>query len=243
LLKASLALVALGCALACGATASAAPARTMSVYFLRGEQLASVSRTGVGAPVAVRKLVAGPTRTEVKKGFRTYVPAGTPIHSVTVAGGPCNRRPGRPIRFREGFRQSAGAARAARPHRLGCRRPAPTVADRREEGIRRLPAHRDGSPGDLRVAAEAGRAFAQAEARAGASPGQARAAGSTAVARLSAGWECRRAPRPGDAGRDSRVPEVGAARSVGRGRYGNALATQCRAATGSRHARQCRQAG
>jgi peptidoglycan hydrolase-like protein with peptidoglycan-binding domain len=38
-------------------------------------------------PAAVRKLVGGPSRAEVRKGFRTYVPAGTAIHSVTVAGG------------------------------------------------------------------------------------------------------------------------------------------------------------
>src|SRR5262249_60990927 len=74
--------------LAVGATAStAARARTLSIFFLRGEQLASVPRTGSGTTVAVRKLIAGPTRAEVRKDLRTYIPSGTPIHSVAVTGG------------------------------------------------------------------------------------------------------------------------------------------------------------
>ena len=87
-MRAALALGVLGVMLAVGATAAtAAPARTLSIFFLRGEQLASVPRTGSGTAVAVRKLIAGPTRAEVRKDFRTYIPSGTPIHSVAVAGG------------------------------------------------------------------------------------------------------------------------------------------------------------
>ncbi len=87
-MKAALALVAIAVVLAGGAAAStAAPARTLSVFFLRGEQLAGVPRNGSGVAVAVRRLMAGPTRAELKKGFRTYIPSGTAIHSVTVAGG------------------------------------------------------------------------------------------------------------------------------------------------------------
>jgi peptidoglycan hydrolase-like protein with peptidoglycan-binding domain len=71
-----------------GVTAStAAPAKTLSVFFLRGEQLASVRRDGSGVAAAVRKLVAGPSRAEVRKGLRTYLPGGTRIHSVSVARG------------------------------------------------------------------------------------------------------------------------------------------------------------
>ena len=83
---ARVALVALVGALAIGAPAStAAPDRTISVFFLRGEQLASVPRHGSGAAAAVRALIAGPSRAEVKKGYRTYLPPGTTLHSVTVA--------------------------------------------------------------------------------------------------------------------------------------------------------------
>jgi lipoprotein-anchoring transpeptidase ErfK/SrfK len=72
--------------LAVGAAApAAAPARTISVFFLRGEQLASVRREGSGVAAAVKKLVAGPTRAETKSGFRTYVPSDTRVHSVVVA--------------------------------------------------------------------------------------------------------------------------------------------------------------
>jgi len=67
---------------------SAAAARShVSVFFLRGEQLASVQRPG-GTPLeAMRQLVAGPTAAEVAQGFRTYVPASTRVLSVRVANG------------------------------------------------------------------------------------------------------------------------------------------------------------
>jgi peptidoglycan hydrolase-like protein with peptidoglycan-binding domain len=57
------------------------------VYFLQGEQLARVDRPGSTSLDAVRFLIAGPTRAEVARGFRTYVPAGTRVRSVTVANG------------------------------------------------------------------------------------------------------------------------------------------------------------
>src|SRR4051812_30705915 len=59
-------------------TVAAAPAATrprVPVYFLQGEQLAHVNRPGASAADAVRQLLAGPTRAEVARGFRTYVPA------------------------------------------------------------------------------------------------------------------------------------------------------------------------
>jgi Sporulation and spore germination/L,D-transpeptidase catalytic domain/Putative peptidoglycan binding domain len=68
--------------------AVAAPAaHRIPVYFLQGEQLRSVTRPGTTAADAVRQLIAGPTRAEVARGFRTYVPAGTRVRSVTVANG------------------------------------------------------------------------------------------------------------------------------------------------------------
>jgi hypothetical protein len=82
-----LALLPLASVLAVSPSAStAAPARTVSVFFLRGEQLASVPRQRSGTAAAVRALLAGPSRSEVKRGFRTYVPSSTKLHSVTVAG-------------------------------------------------------------------------------------------------------------------------------------------------------------
>jgi Sporulation and spore germination/Putative peptidoglycan binding domain/L,D-transpeptidase catalytic domain len=84
----ALGLLAVAAALAGGGAAStAARARTSSVFFVRGEQLAPTRRP-VSAPVdAVRALLAGPTRSERRVGFRTYIPAGTGLHAVTVADG------------------------------------------------------------------------------------------------------------------------------------------------------------
>jgi peptidoglycan hydrolase-like protein with peptidoglycan-binding domain len=80
--------VALAVALVAVATTAAAPTKAqVFVFFLQGEQLAPVTRPGTTPGDALRQLVAGPTRAEVKRGFRTYVPAGTPVHSVTIAGG------------------------------------------------------------------------------------------------------------------------------------------------------------
>jgi peptidoglycan hydrolase-like protein with peptidoglycan-binding domain len=69
------------------ATANAATKPRVSVYFVQGEQLAPVLRPGTTALDAVRQLIAGPTRAESLRGFRTYVPASTRVRSVTVANG------------------------------------------------------------------------------------------------------------------------------------------------------------
>jgi peptidoglycan hydrolase-like protein with peptidoglycan-binding domain len=70
------------------AAGSAAPTSSrVSVYFLRGEQLASVQRPGETALDAMRQLVAGPSRAELREGFRTYLPARTRVLSVRVAKG------------------------------------------------------------------------------------------------------------------------------------------------------------
>jgi peptidoglycan hydrolase-like protein with peptidoglycan-binding domain len=73
--------------LVCIETASAATARHVSVFFVRGEQLASVQRPGTTALDAMRQLVAGPTPEETRKGFRTYLPRSTRVISVDVANG------------------------------------------------------------------------------------------------------------------------------------------------------------
>jgi peptidoglycan hydrolase-like protein with peptidoglycan-binding domain len=66
--------------------ASARPSR-VAVHFVRGEQLTAVTCPGTTALDAVRQLIAGPTRAELARGFRTYVPASTRVRSVTVANG------------------------------------------------------------------------------------------------------------------------------------------------------------
>jgi Sporulation and spore germination/Putative peptidoglycan binding domain len=59
-----------------GGSALAAKPR-LSVYFVRGEQVARVTRSGATALDAVRALLRGPTRAEASRGFRTYVPGHT----------------------------------------------------------------------------------------------------------------------------------------------------------------------
>jgi peptidoglycan hydrolase-like protein with peptidoglycan-binding domain len=68
---------------AMAATASATA--RVPVYFLRGEQLAPVSRQGATPSDAVRQLLAGPTPAEIALGFRTYVPRGSRVLGVKVA--------------------------------------------------------------------------------------------------------------------------------------------------------------
>jgi len=68
-------------------TSAATTAPRVPVYFVQGEQLVRVMRQGGTPEAAVRHLVAGPTAGEVGRGFRTYVPARTKVHRVTVAKG------------------------------------------------------------------------------------------------------------------------------------------------------------
>jgi lipoprotein-anchoring transpeptidase ErfK/SrfK len=60
---------------------------TVKVFFPRGEQVVAVQRPGSTAGDAVRALLRGPTPAERRLGFRTYIPKGTSLRSVTVAGG------------------------------------------------------------------------------------------------------------------------------------------------------------
>jgi hypothetical protein len=72
-----------GVALAQAGTGS----KSVSVYFLRGEQLAHVTRVAATPSDAVRQLLAGPTRAERRLGYRTYIPAGTRLLSLRIANG------------------------------------------------------------------------------------------------------------------------------------------------------------
>jgi len=100
----------LACAVALFATAATTASGgggRIAVYFVRGEQLAPVSRAGATPLDAVRRLVSGPTVAELRGGFRTYVPSGTPVHGVTVAGGTATVDLGR--RFVSGPKESRTA--------------------------------------------------------------------------------------------------------------------------------------
>src|SRR6266540_3316153 len=68
-------------------TSAASMAPQVGVYFVQGEQLVRVMRQGGTPEAAVRQLVAGPTAGEVRRGFRTYVPARTKVHRIMVANG------------------------------------------------------------------------------------------------------------------------------------------------------------
>ena len=73
-------------------TTTAAPAMTsVSVYFLRGEQVGVVHRevTDDGAPAtaAAAALLEGPTEEEGALGFATNIPPGTTLNGVVIADG------------------------------------------------------------------------------------------------------------------------------------------------------------
>ena len=61
-------------------------AGSVRVAFLQGEQLSVVSRPGATPAQAVLALLAGPTAAERKRGFRTYLAAGTKLHRLGVSG-------------------------------------------------------------------------------------------------------------------------------------------------------------
>jgi hypothetical protein len=57
------------------------------VYFLQGEQLVPVARPGSTLRAALTALLAGPSKAEAAKQFRTLVPSGTRLRSVRVENG------------------------------------------------------------------------------------------------------------------------------------------------------------
>ncbi len=79
--------LALAISLAAGVSAGAVDgAPTVKVFFGQGEQLVAVQRPGATVQDALTALVAGPSPAEQKKAFRSYVPAGTRVRSVTMDG-------------------------------------------------------------------------------------------------------------------------------------------------------------
>src|SRR4051812_7836930 len=106
-------LLALVVSVAAGSAAFAQPrANGVSVFFLRGEQLARVSRPGTTPADAVRQLIAGPTAAEVKLGYRTYVPRATRALSVNVANGLAT------VDLNSAFKSGDGANKLARLSQL-----------------------------------------------------------------------------------------------------------------------------
>lgn len=69
------------------ASAASPAGAAVKVFFPRGEQVVAVSRPGSTVEDAVRALLRGPTPAERKLGFRTYIPKGTAVRAVDVAGG------------------------------------------------------------------------------------------------------------------------------------------------------------
>jgi hypothetical protein len=70
-----------------GLTPTTTAARSRAVFFLKGEQLVSVTRGGVSVADAVRELLAGPSTAETARGLRSYVPRGTLLRRVFVGHG------------------------------------------------------------------------------------------------------------------------------------------------------------
>jgi lipoprotein-anchoring transpeptidase ErfK/SrfK len=85
--SALLAAAALAAGLSSAAPAGSDAAGTVDVWYLKGEQAIAVPKPGSSAEDAIRALLAGPTAAELKTGIRTYVPAGTPLRSVSVQNG------------------------------------------------------------------------------------------------------------------------------------------------------------
>ena len=80
------ALLAVIFALAGASAGAAGRAPTVKVFFAQGEQLVAVDRPGATVQDALTALVAGPSSAETAKSFRTYVPPGTRVRSVTMNG-------------------------------------------------------------------------------------------------------------------------------------------------------------
>lgn len=66
---------------------AAVPASSVSVTFLRGEQLMQVRRRGSTPEDAVRALLAGPNRVEAAHAYRTYVPPRTALRRLAIRDG------------------------------------------------------------------------------------------------------------------------------------------------------------
>ena len=86
-MKLAAAALALASVLAVGAPAAKSAPASVSVYFLQGEQMIPVRRPGSTVGAAMTALLAGPTKSEAARQFRTLVPDGTRLRSVKVANG------------------------------------------------------------------------------------------------------------------------------------------------------------
>ena len=190
-------------------------AGSVRVAFLQGEQLSVVARPGATPTQAVRALLAGPTAAERRRGFRTYLAAGTKLHRLGVSGSLATvdlgtarlggERPTTGLRVSlnscarspasTGF--SASRFWSTEPRRSAWSRACPSRSRSpfgfSKHRTSRCPSRR--SPG-----CRAGRRHEDPP-------------GAADRPRLPAAGRRRRPVRPGDVGRAADVPEVGAARS------------------------------
>jgi lipoprotein-anchoring transpeptidase ErfK/SrfK len=104
----ALSLVVLASGMLAQASHAAESKGSVSVAFLRGEQLAPVLRPGKTPRDAIRALIAGPTAAERSRGFRTYVAPGTKLRRLSVAGTLAT------VDFNGAFTSGTGERRAAR---------------------------------------------------------------------------------------------------------------------------------
>jgi Sporulation and spore germination len=196
------------------ATASAAGQPQVSVYFVQGEQLTPVTRPGTTALDAVRQLIAGPTRTERDRGFRTYVPAPTRVRSVTVANGIAT------VDLTQLF--ATGTDPASMIARLSelvqtltslQGKESAAARERRNHG-RHVPGHLDGQTdhAPLPRNPERGRPDAAAREAPAARPSRQEDAAAPDRARLPARRGRRWPLRTGDTERNPRLPEMGTTR-------------------------------
>ena len=166
----------------------------------------------------MRQLIAGPTRAEGGRGFRTYVPAGTRVRSVSVANGIATVD--LTERFASGSNPDSLLARLSQLVRTltglqGTTKVQLLIERRRRR--RHVPRRLDEPPDHVPLPRDAERARPEAAAgeASGARPGGQDHPAAADRARLPAPRRRRRPLRAGDAERDPRVPEMGAARPHG----------------------------
>ena len=87
LIRVAAIVLAIAAAVPAAAPAGERQAASVRVYFLQGEQLVAVTRPGSTVRAAVAALLAGPSRAETGRQFRSYVPSGTQVRSVRSANG------------------------------------------------------------------------------------------------------------------------------------------------------------
>ena len=150
-------LLALAIAVSLVATASAGTqGHRVAVFFLHGEQLGRTTRPGTHPVDAMRQLLAGPTETEARDGFRTYIPSKTPLRRLSFSRGVATVDLGRRFIAGHDRREPPRTAVAGRAHAdraAGCEPRA--AAGRRKARLGRLPRGRHEQADQLRLPEQA----------------------------------------------------------------------------------------